>query len=348
MKTDALSNPGRIYGFDILKCICAFLVICIHAHLPENINIYVEPLTRTAVPIFFMITGFFYNDTVKKNKTNKQIIRILNISIIATILYGIWSLLIYDGSVYTFLKASLHPGQILYFLLFNVPIWGNHLWYLWSLLYILLLSKIVLKYFDKIVYYFIPLLLAAGLILGKYSLCILGRDISHIFSRNFLFTGIPFFYLGKLFNEWFIKRNASINKLSDTGLIILMVLFYMTSLCEGILINKLNMYTKGDLYISTAFLASAAFVFFLRKNNSNENKALDTLALVGKKYSLIIYIIHVIFRDSFVMLVDKISIYLPYAAKIYSYTSPIFIAIPSIFLAILIKDVIEKKIYYKL
>lgn len=54
----------RYEGLDILKLICAFLVICIH--VPTSLRIYenIVVLSRVAVPIFFMITGFFWNKVV--------------------------------------------------------------------------------------------------------------------------------------------------------------------------------------------------------------------------------------------------------------------------------------------
>ncbi|UEA30492.1 hypothetical protein LK422_03580 [Blautia massiliensis (ex Durand et al. 2017)] len=43
-----------------MKAICAFLIVCIHAPFPGKFGAYFTTLTRVAVPIFFMITGYFY------------------------------------------------------------------------------------------------------------------------------------------------------------------------------------------------------------------------------------------------------------------------------------------------
>ncbi len=53
-------NRVRYDGLDVLKCICAFLVVCIHAAFLGDVGKIVEVIARIAVPIFFMITGFFY------------------------------------------------------------------------------------------------------------------------------------------------------------------------------------------------------------------------------------------------------------------------------------------------
>lgn len=49
----------RNNSIDNLKAICTFLIICIHVPFPGEIGAYFITLTRIAVPIFFMITGFF-------------------------------------------------------------------------------------------------------------------------------------------------------------------------------------------------------------------------------------------------------------------------------------------------
>lgn len=67
----------RYDGLDILKAICSFLVVCIHAPFGGIFGEYVIAVSRIAVPIFFMITGYFYNNTVIKNNQSNQIKRIL-------------------------------------------------------------------------------------------------------------------------------------------------------------------------------------------------------------------------------------------------------------------------------
>ena len=66
----------RLYNIDSLKFLCAFLVVLIHMHTPYQESIM--PLTRCAVPCFFIISGYmiFTNDRLKlvehlkRNKKN--------------------------------------------------------------------------------------------------------------------------------------------------------------------------------------------------------------------------------------------------------------------------------------
>ena len=43
---------------------------------PGKVGAYFTALTRVAVPIFFMITGYFYSDTIKRHRECVQIKKI--------------------------------------------------------------------------------------------------------------------------------------------------------------------------------------------------------------------------------------------------------------------------------
>lgn len=63
----------RYEGLDILKVISAFLVVCIHASFPGEFGKNVASLARVAVPIFFMITGFFFDSIIERHREKTQL-----------------------------------------------------------------------------------------------------------------------------------------------------------------------------------------------------------------------------------------------------------------------------------
>ena len=65
----------RVDGLDILKCIAAFLIICIHAPFFGEFGKYVTAIARIGVPIFLMITGYFYTSTINKNREKRSPVR---------------------------------------------------------------------------------------------------------------------------------------------------------------------------------------------------------------------------------------------------------------------------------
>lgn len=78
----------RYRSIDALRMLCAFMIVCIH--IPSG-NLwgggYWIAVCRIAVPIFLMISGYFYN----KESAIKQIKKIGFLFIEANLLYGVWS-----------------------------------------------------------------------------------------------------------------------------------------------------------------------------------------------------------------------------------------------------------------
>lgn len=77
----------RYKSLDALKTICAFMIVCIH--MPPKVigEGYLIALSRIGVPIFLMISGYFY----KKESAMKQIKKIAILFIEANLLYCAWS-----------------------------------------------------------------------------------------------------------------------------------------------------------------------------------------------------------------------------------------------------------------
>lgn len=138
----------RNYGLDLLKTVCAFLIICIHAPFPDLAGDIFTPLTRIAVPMFFMITGYYYSHTKERQKEKKQIIKIFKLFASANILYLFWSIVktfIGGESVTAFTSNAFSIKSILQFVFLNESPFGAHLWYLGAILYVL----IIIFLFEK-------------------------------------------------------------------------------------------------------------------------------------------------------------------------------------------------------
>ena len=80
----------RSEQIDVLKAVCAFLIVCIHAPFPGVVGEYFTALTRVAVPIFFMITVFFYVDVVGRGRRIAKIKKIFCLSVKANVIFLIW------------------------------------------------------------------------------------------------------------------------------------------------------------------------------------------------------------------------------------------------------------------
>lgn len=329
----------RNYGLDFLKFICAFMVICIHKNFPGWIGSAILPITRIAVPIFFMITGYFYSNTKKKCSEKKQIVKIIRLCVEANALFFIWNIfhsLIAGNSVTEYLYSLLNIKTWLKFVILNESPFSGHLWYLCAVLYVLVIIYYFEKRWDrKYLYPLIPLLLLTDLVFGKYSLLIWKRNFDYIYVRNFLFVGLPYFLLGDIIFRTKKKYNFKL-------LISLSIFFAITTLLERVVLGLYGLNAGRDHYISTTFLAICIFLLFLYYGNEKNNRCYMFFSNIGCKMSTAIYIIHPILIQVLGFAIAVASTYCAWISIIYSYTAPVCVMISAVVTAWIFECLIKK------
>ena len=266
------------YSINALKFISILAVIsihCINVNETESHFKILLGLLRFAVPIFFLISGFYsyYEDNSKaQQKYKTRIIRLLKLIIVANLFYLIVTPMNY--SIFFNIKS------ILAWLILNLQLIKGHLWFLDALLYcyifVFILSK--LKIDLKKFYFVIPLLLIINLILGEISSCV-GNPIPFYYYRNFLFTGLPFFMIGHLihYKEKFIKNN-----ISNKQILLLLVPICCLTMFE-------STYASTDLYLGTILFSVLIFIWGIL--NPEKINFRITNFIGGKLYGYI-YILH--------------------------------------------------------
>lgn len=127
----------RLYNIDSLKFLCAVLVIFLHVRTPYQE--YILPLTRCAVPCFFMISGYliFTNDKLKlEGHLRRSVKKMIQILIWSTLLFAAMKFLFaFKNNDFRFLNLKT-LGK---FVLFNENPFGFHLWYIGAYLYALII-----------------------------------------------------------------------------------------------------------------------------------------------------------------------------------------------------------------
>lgn len=283
----------RNYSLDTLKFICAIFVIFIHTPQPEIWCSYITPLVSCAVPIFFMISGYFtYGKKNMKHIIYKRIINLLTI-------FGIVLLFYFSLSLIANGRDSLEHLSILFsynFILLNSVPCSMHLWYIVAYIYVLLIILLVNRFnLYKWLFIITPILLLTALTIGKYSEIILGHCFPENYTRNFLFTGLPFFTLGMI-----IKKAKQLPNIYVAG--ILCIVFYILGIIE-----VLSVKNWGDLYASTIFLSLSIFILFINIKQGKDN----TFSRIGREDSLYIYLLHFIIAAGITQLCKTFS-YLPF------------------------------------
>ena len=282
---------------DILKCLAALAVVEIHKPLKVQSGAELLILCRFAVPVFFMITGFFYSETVAHRRELKQIGKILTITIGANLFYLIWKVLLAlenGNNIKDALLARFEERMPEDFILWNFSPLSPHLWYLQALVYVLVIAFIVEHLgLRKLAYLAIPVLLAGNLIKGNYSLLLLGKDYCHVYyARNFLYCGLPFFWLGCLFGERKEALEGCLDKKKMTLLLGGILVFWNMALMEQRWLTKMNALGTEEEYGGTIFLAVCIFLLFIGwQNFYKENVVTRIMAKIGKDYSMLIYVL---------------------------------------------------------
>ena len=313
----------RYDGLDFAKFLCAFLVISIHmSYFGKR---YFEPLTRFAVPIFFMITGYFYSSIKKSNRESGQIKKTIAILLFSNLLYLLWKIarcVLLNESFSIYFSPLLSVKAWIKSLCFNWSFFSEHLWYLGALLYVLVIILIVDKYSHrKKLYKFIPLLLLANIILGNYSTLLFGVQFPLILTRNFLFCGLPFFLLGDALRQ---KQCA----LTQNQLTVMAIFAMLLTMAENIFLLKSGKSFNADCFFATPFLAYSLFVLFLENTNNISSKyILANIAKLGKSTSTTVYIVHPIAITIVGKIVNIIGEYFPYLNTMYHYVAPLIVLI---------------------
>ena len=305
-----------------MKAICAFLVVCIHVPFPGEGGEYFTALTRIAVPIFFMITGYFYSTIVCRGKEAVQIKKVLALNIKANTIFMVWKLVysIAKGKdvLIKFLSETFSREAIIRFLLFNDNQIGPHLWYLSAILYVLVIVQVFNRWkLKKLLFYCTPLLLLVDLIFGKYSLLLLNREVPYYYVRNFAFVGIPYFSIGHLIYE----KRSRIKEIGRKWFALETVIFSATTVFERAFLISIGKNAVRDHYLSTTFLAISIFAFALLDEHKKSNsKGYVFLSLIGREYSTGIYILHPIFIAAFQVAFEVVGVF-----EVYKMVAPIVV-----------------------
>ena len=269
----------RYNSIDLLKFLCSFMVIYIHANIKNQFGSYLYSFCRIAVPIFFMISGYFlYNSD---SKTWSKIKKNLNLLIFSEIFYILFEIIKipFKKSSFTLIFNNLFNIK---FFLTNIGEIGGHLWFVRALIYVYIIHAVFkkLKISEKKILILCMVISIVDPFLFKYLPVILSKsfniDIAEPFSK-FIGTAFVSFYLGYFSNIYF-KFNKKIN------IILCFLLFFLN------IIEIFTLKDKNLLFNLITTIPFAFSVFLLFKNIDIKDNLFSKL---GRLYSGDIYIYHI-------------------------------------------------------
>ena len=316
MEQQKQRNPG----LDFLRYLCAFFVVLLH--MPFPFEQHIEPVIRLMVPIFAMITGYFYESTYQKGKTLDQIKKIARLLLYAYLLYFVWDMiyLARNGQSFgAYMRALFHPVQVAKFLACNASLLSGHLWYLGALLY----GLVILYFADRFhirekLYKWIPVFFLLNLVLGTYSVVLLGFRAPVLLTRNFLLFILPFLLLG----DWLRKKQPAIpNRYLIAGIL----------LSAAVVLGEKQFLLRNFTEFNEDFLLGiptlAAFAFLLALNNGHrfQRGIPGFFAKLGRKTATTVYIIHILVMTELDQLVAAAAGALPWVPDVYYVLGPVIV-----------------------
>lgn len=274
---------------NVWKGIAAFAVVLIHCTLPGVPGEIIKGIARFAVPLFFLISGYFAygrEDAVLRRRE----IHILRLYEGAVAVYYLWAAIRYFLSQRTFAQmgAELFPDggrTVSDLLFFNRTAMAPHLWFMGALVYCYLFYRLLArKRLEERAYLLIPVLLAANLLLGE------GRGLTGIavpvrWIRSFWLTGFPFF----LWGSWFACREKQGRLQLHRGA-------GMALVAGGMLLSSVECLWSGydELYVGSILTAGGLFSLALAFADLGKG---SLLARIGERDSANIYLWHMLLRN---------------------------------------------------
>lgn len=179
-----------------LKCVAAFGVVFIHCKFPGEVGKVVAAMARIAVPIFFMISGY-YVCLEDVRQIHRNIIKIFKIIIFMELLYTATTL--NSLSFIQLFNRYFCKRSLMNLILFqNYGSCGAG-WFLYALLFCYVSVIVMRKWKHRII---LGIMIGS---IGVHLVCqyeLLRTTASDIYTSNFWLMGLPFFWGGITVNRY--------------------------------------------------------------------------------------------------------------------------------------------------
>jgi peptidoglycan/LPS O-acetylase OafA/YrhL len=280
---------GRNLALDVLKVVLALMVVALHSRFLADVSplatfLTVDGLFRIAVPIFFLISGFYFYPAVMQGRHWQWIGRII-------LLYAFWMLFY---AYFWFRPTSFSLAEILR--MAGIMLGGYyHLWYMVGIIGSALLLMLIRHWPVR----YLLLLGLSAFLLGvaiQYTALyyrfsepavndLLSRPESH---RNILLLAFPFFCGGFLIGKSALHERLGIRLplyASIVGIALLVLEAYLNY-------DALHQVEGIDNLLALLIACPALFVLII---NLDVRGNIPHLA----QYSTAIYFVHVFFLFTF-------------------------------------------------
>ncbi len=323
-----------------LKGIACIGVVIMHCGFPTAIGDMIRYFFKFAVPVFFMISGYFSwnaNSSKVSQKIIKHLISCIRLLIEIELFYGIVSLItgcLFDGHTLTYWFSQSFPQDIWHFfrILWHGSFFNGTMWFMYAMIWGYVFLYVINRFqLYRIAYIYSILALLLHVIIRtawrKYGWA--GYDAS--FFRNALVYGLPFLLWGYSFHELESQEKLHIkNPILIAGFfigIILTILEY--------LITKQSL----DIYLGTLLASVSMFLFAIL---NPDFYGLHSFEWIGQKLSMMVYALHMFCIS---MIEQLYGLFHITSSSLFTWLKPIFAIVLSLLLALLWESI--KQLFFR-
>lgn len=274
----------RNQSVELLKFISMIFIVSLHIRFSSNFGYALYAIARFAVPVFFMVMGYYVvKPKTDLNKVKSQIIKFIKYYIMYESIYILISFLIacLNNNLTTFSAELLVNFK--FFLI--SPVIGIQLWYIINTVWTLIVVYIFARFNRINLLFYISILLHITAILFFH---MSGIKLGLRISRNFLFFGLFYTMLGAFFTKVKIHRI----KLNKHLILFFSLLMIMLQVKERIFWEQYFDSQFNEYYFTTILASCSIFIFTLK--STINNKLVLKFVLRLSKYTMPIYFLHVI------------------------------------------------------
>jgi hypothetical protein len=253
---------------DSLKLILAILVIGLHANLFFDISplanqLFVNGLTRIAVPTFFVINGYYLSGAIKDKAGFTSWAKRIALG------YAFW-MAVYSPFYLPALGQA--PASIIYNLTRYIIFGYYHLWYLCGLLYAVALLFTLRNKSDKTLAVTALMLFLIGAVI-QYYIFYSGVTLPYFVYRHFLFFAFPMVTAG------YLIRKGYGSEVSDTKIKNLLFAGFLLLLVEVCIAYIFRVNASGiDIFLSLILIGPMLFIITNRTQKTIGNDHLSKLS----------------------------------------------------------------------
>ncbi|MBR2938031.1 MAG: acyltransferase [Oscillospiraceae bacterium] len=282
------------HKLNFLKGVACIGVVFVHVSFPGTFGGVSSYAAGFAVPIFFMIAGYFAWE-VKTETIKRRLLKIAKIFIFAYLLFFAYSaaIAIKNQNLGFWLSTHFNWKTAIKYIFFCTVDFAIPLWYLIAMIETYVLWFFVVKHKkEQLAVKFLPYLFLLQIL---FSICCDVLQVAWSWKTNFIVRALPWFLLGYYLHT---EKAENIRKTASYKVIILAVAGGIISVIPALVSLPFQVSTVG--YI---LYALGLFVLCLKDPNNSTCKFVEYL---GEKLSLNIYIFHTLVEGVLVLFCGKL------------------------------------------